>query len=346
MTSICPPCDFEVESNSKAVQCRICHKWLHYFCTGLPTYYIVLLAGSAISFTCETCIIDKFKEDFVSRHAEVVEAVNAHKQLRTPSHTTGADDETINLPTDNPPSPATTVATVNTGDGTGTIIPTGNSGATNDPISNKQMAQNAKTVGKEKSVCQFHLQGRCIHGRFGNKCKKSHPALCRKYILKGEPGCSLGSDCRYTHPRLCVKSLQNNSCPRVNCFLYHVTGSSRPNLPKNKEDTPTTEQESSDGHVPAAVRNPPNTTPPTNQANYPPQLQSSHATLNTSFLDQLNELRSQIQSILMMQRQLMQYVFPQMQMWPTPPPMERRNGPQFAQKPNMPFQYAPSHPQW
>ena len=79
-----------------------------------------------------------------------------------------------------------------------------------------------------KSVCHFHLQGRCKHGRIGTGCKYSHPNLCKKIILKGEHGCSNGDKCRFTHPRPCV-----GSCLRKKCFLYHVTGSSRPNLPLN-----------------------------------------------------------------------------------------------------------------
>ena len=82
-----------------------------------------------------------------------------------------------------------------------------------------------------KSVCHFNLQGRCKHGRIGTGCKYSHLNLCKNIILKGECGCSNGDKCRFTHPRL-VGSLKNNTCHRKKCFLYHVTGSSRPNLPK------------------------------------------------------------------------------------------------------------------
>ena len=56
---------------------------------------------------------------------------------------------------------------------------------------------------------------------------------CKKIILKGEWGCSNGDKCRFTHPCLCVGCLKNNTCHRKKCYLYHVTGSSRPNLSKN-----------------------------------------------------------------------------------------------------------------
>ena len=59
-----------------------------------------------------------------------------------------------------------------------------------------------------KSVCHFHLQGRCKNGRSGTGCKYSLPNMCKKFILKGEHGCSNGDKCRLTHPRLCVGSLR------------------------------------------------------------------------------------------------------------------------------------------
>ena len=45
-------------------------------------HFIVLLAGSTITFICETCVGLRFEKDFVSRHLEVEEAVTALKLLR------------------------------------------------------------------------------------------------------------------------------------------------------------------------------------------------------------------------------------------------------------------------
>ena len=82
MSSNCPSCDLKVESDSNALQCRKYEKWIHYLCTQLPSYFIVLLAGSTITFICETCVGLRFEKDFVSRHLEVEEAVTALKLLR------------------------------------------------------------------------------------------------------------------------------------------------------------------------------------------------------------------------------------------------------------------------
>ncbi len=351
MTTVCGSCEIEVEPNSKAVQCRTCRRWLHYFCTTLPTYYIVLIAGSTISFTCEACIVAKFKDEFVRRHTEVVEACNAHKLLMAaPTRTVANNDSIITGITEEEVS--TTASTDISVDAVDEPVAPVNDQQTGEPKSDEVEAQNAKTNHKVKSVCSFHLQGRCIHGRFGNRCKDSHPALCRKYILKGEPGCNLGKQCKYTHPHLCVKSLKDNTCTRRKCFLYHVTGSSRPNLPRKKDDTPPSMKRDDTPNPsvqettakPVTGSEPHPRQPQINQANLSPQLQQSHADMNASFLDQMKEIRSQIQGILQMQRQLMQCVFPQMLSMSQPP--VKMTWPQHQQMPNMPFQYAPPHPQW
>ena len=82
MCSNCPSCDLKVESDSNALQCRKCEKWIHYFCTQLPSYFIVLHAGLTITFICKTWVSLRFEKDFVSRHLEVEEAVTAVKLLR------------------------------------------------------------------------------------------------------------------------------------------------------------------------------------------------------------------------------------------------------------------------
>ena len=82
MPSNCPSCDLKVESDSNALQCRKCEKWIHYLCTQRSSYFIVLLAGSTITFICETCVGLRLEKDFVSRHLEVEEAITALKLLR------------------------------------------------------------------------------------------------------------------------------------------------------------------------------------------------------------------------------------------------------------------------
>ena len=195
MSSNFTSCDLKVESDSNALQCRKCEKWIHYICTQLPSYFIVLLAGATITFICETCVGLRFEKDFVSRHLEVEEAVTALKLLRagatlTDHQTTPAkvvqDQTTPAKVVQDPPIPI-------------------NSKSHSSPVIINETCDHQSGLSKSKaadvkSVCHFHLQGRCKHGRIGTGCKYSHPNLCKKCILKGERGCSFGDKCRFPHP--------------------------------------------------------------------------------------------------------------------------------------------------
>ena len=117
----------------------------NYFSTQLPSYFIVLLASLTITFICETCVGLRFEKDFVSRHLEVEEAVTAVKLLRA-----GAIDHQT---TPDPPNP------INSQSQTSPVI-------INDTSDHQSGLSRSKPVDV-KSVCHFHFQGRCKHGRIG-----------------------------------------------------------------------------------------------------------------------------------------------------------------------------------
>ena len=53
----CPACDQSVDNGIKCKECKI---WLHYYCTKLPDYYLVLLKTKQnFTFYCETCVVGK-----------------------------------------------------------------------------------------------------------------------------------------------------------------------------------------------------------------------------------------------------------------------------------------------
>ena len=151
--------------------------------------------------------------------------------------------------------------------------------------------------------------------------------------MKGECGCSYGDKCRYNHPRPCVGSLKNNTCHRKKCFLYHVTGFRRPNLPKNNR----VNEKSTATHVQDRIHS---TAEPTTSINSPKETYAEVVNEGSSFLDQLNEMKSQIQSLLVMQRQVMQCVFPQM--WSTTQNKDKQN---WAHPPGQPMHAKYVHPQ-
>ena len=109
-----------------------------------------------------------------------------------------------------------------------------------------------------------------------------------------------------------------------------MTGSSRPNLPKNiganeKLKTP---------HVQERIYL---MSKPTTSIDSPKQTYAEAVNGGSSFLDQLNEMKSQIQSLVIMQRQC---VFPQM--WSTTQNQDKQN---WAHLPGQPMHAKFSHPQ-
>ena len=215
----CPACDQSVDNGIKCKECKI---WLHYYCTKLPDYYILLLKTKQnLTFYCETCVVGKCPQ-FVTDQAKIKSAIESQRLARS-----GIPEDSDKQPT----PPGTTNSNMkdvhdNHPPRTGTDETDGLSGKDGGDVDGQ------KSDKIKNDYCKFHLQGRCKFGRRGKDCRKVHPPLCRSFILKGDDGCDKGENCRYTHPKLCVKSLQNKSCPRKNCHFYHVTGSVRPNRPK------------------------------------------------------------------------------------------------------------------
>ena len=83
-----------------------------------------------------------------------------------------------------------------------------------------------------------------------------------------------------------------------------MTGSSRPNLPKNNREIGKLKST----HVQDRINS---TSEPITSKNSTKQTYAEVVNGSSSFLDQLNEMKSLIQSLLIMQRQVMQCVFPQ-----------------------------------
>ena len=179
--------------------------------------------------------------------------------------------------------------------------------------------------GKDITVCKFHLQGRCIHGRYGKNCSNAHVPLCKLFIRSGELGCSKGIDCAYAHPKLCTRSLRHNECKRKKCFLYHVTGSSRPMFAQNKQiDKPNNEPVAPNPgdkvnkpnpqtlpkplphQVPTSKANASKTKPPVKP---PVNPNIDLATMN-SFLEKLTALQSQMENVVAQQKYFSQVVMP------------------------------------
>ena len=80
--------------------------------------------------------------------------------------------------------------------------------------------------------------------------------MCKSFIKSGVRGCNRGPSCIFFHPRLCPQSLHHNQCIRKRCFLYHVTGSERPNyIPLNPEQHNTNSRPQNPGRPASSQRN-------------------------------------------------------------------------------------------
>ena len=75
-------------------------------------------------------------------------------------------------------------------------------------------------------------------------------------LKSGVRGCKRGTSCSFFHPRLCPQSLHHNQCIRKRCFLYHVTGSERPNyIPLNPEQHNPNSRPQNPGRPASSQRN-------------------------------------------------------------------------------------------
>ena len=353
MANQCPQCNFDVDVG---VKCDGCKKWLHYYCTSLPIYYLVLLKNSHFSFLCETCVVNvKCKDTFLDEHKSISADVDsmAKKRKGVVNAEIINDDE---LESDNsetlqhvdvnsnarelqqgPDNPAVIPKTVNHDEQVTNLLD-------KDRCESKDFSQQTDSQSStpdnqemhppvDVTVCKFHLQGRCIHGRYGKNCRNTHPPLCKLYIKSGELGCSRSIDCTYAHPKLCTRCLRHNECKRKKCFLYHVTGSSRPNFSLNQPNDEEIKIKVSSGPKPSDVVNQVNplsaTRPkskpskPMNKSN-PPRSDSSNidTTMNSrsdppnvdttlnSFLEMLTALQSQMENVVAQQKYLSQMMMP------------------------------------
>ena len=104
----------------------------------------------------------RFEIDFVSRHWEVEETVTAVKLLRAGATLTD-HQTTPEKVVQYPPIP------INSQSQTSPVI-------INETGDHQSGLSRSKPVDV-KSVCHFHLQGRCKHGRIGTGSKYSHSKM-------------------------------------------------------------------------------------------------------------------------------------------------------------------------
>ena len=270
MDELCLSCHLAVPEN--AFECGTCRKWVHYSCTQLPTYMIYQLAVilTDTDYKCESCVLSPGQE-VSNKFMEIDRAISAQKTLGNGgilNDSTSTDNPVINADVENPNTtlpPETDVTQQasnlnpdlhraaliiqqqqqNVPQQTNIAQPeeplqhglvNGNAGGAPPSDASRNPQDADPTQPPRSTTCKFYAQGTCKHGRRGLSCQFNHPRMCKSFIKSGVRGCNRGLSCNFFHPRLCPQSLHHNQCIRKRCFLYHVTGSERPNyIPLNSD---------------------------------------------------------------------------------------------------------------
>ena len=255
-----------------AFECGTCRKWVHYSCTQLPTYMIYQLAVilTDTDYKCESCVLSPGQE-VSNKFMEIDRAISAQKTLGNGgilNDSTSTVNPVINADVENPVTtlpPETDVtqqaSNLNPDQHRAALIiqqqqqnvpqqtniaqpveplqhglANGNAGGAPPSDASRNPQDADPTQPPRSTTCKFYAQGSCKHGRRGLSCQFNHPRMCKSFIKSGVRGCNRGLSCNFFHPRLCPQSLHHNQCIRKRCFLYHVTGSERPNyIPLNSD---------------------------------------------------------------------------------------------------------------
>lgn len=142
----CNVCSFD-SNESYSIQCRgkNCTTWVHYSCSGLPAYFIVLLSCTKISYYCPLCVAGKYSfhanlKDINSNLAsetkkvnKVINEFNLSLSARRKSHATQShhSDETSSI-SSGPDSISSSTDTVEEGHAPVSPVVTGSGGNPSD----------------------------------------------------------------------------------------------------------------------------------------------------------------------------------------------------------------------
>ena len=194
MTSKCAECDINVSEN--AFQCDSCELWIHYHCTQLPVYQIILFAKSSRKFTCQLCVHKKFS-DYGTQSDKISKEIENQKAA-VDSYGLGNDEivQNVNQETQSE-----------------------SENQKSNPDLNEKSMDEVPIIRKPK-ICKFYLQKRCKHGEKGDSCRFGHPKLCFSHMK----GSCTSSNCEFFHPKLCKQAIENKVCERKICKFYHPNG--------------------------------------------------------------------------------------------------------------------------
>ena len=97
----------------------------------------------------------------------------------------------------------------------------------NNKANNNNTGASGNGNGNKRIICKYFLSSFC---KFGNKCRNSHPDVCKEWATKGVCA-NINEDpqCKLAHPPKCRMFV----CHRNNCKYLHPT-----NISKRKQNNP------------------------------------------------------------------------------------------------------------
>lgn len=318
------PCVVCQRQCDTGIKCNDCHMWVHYWCTGLPTYNLITLTRSSRRYSCQPCTkqnhanfedlweeIEKCKLDESRPSDSPLQEVNVENNNTSSARQTqeafslgsSPEDMEINLSLDTPitqgpptqrddseqQSTSLSIITPNT-----TQKTTNQEGGDGAPTTMSNQTSNKSGNSHKTRICRYHRRGNCRHGLTGKNCPFKHPKLCQKYIKHGpnrDHDCKQGKECTFLHPTLCRNSLNKGMCFYQKCKFIHPEGTVRH---RENKTTMKSSNQREDNDADRINRNPTTQTPHTNQTN---EETTNTANLSALFLEFMGEIKSTLANV-------------------------------------------------
>ena len=232
--------------------CSECDRWIHYICSELPIYYILILENTKRKYSCAYCAKNKICENYDKQYVQLDTELANEYQDREDRQNCKRQGEKIDLivnkgetltesilenKTQEDHHQSNTFLTRETEKSplnkTKTSYLTDNNShgkrKQNEQTNNKTFKPNNHNADRNRKICNYFKKGKCKYGLKGNGCSYAHPARCTKFIFdgNGQQGCNLGSKCEFLHPIICRSSWNWRECYNDNCGYSHLKGTIR-----------------------------------------------------------------------------------------------------------------------
>ena len=241
---VCKSCMAKLDT--AALKCSKCQHYIHMSCYGLPEYQMVRFAVSQAQYLCMSCCkTDTGDQKYEEEVKSIKELLDREKLLITPPESDS--DKQSDLP-EKLDQVIPFVALISNTHAVET--------AQQECQGTSQTVQGASTTinntdpTKLDKVCNHYINRSCKFGPKGEKCRFSHPKICKFFAKFGDRkggGCKKGERCSFYHPKLCWQTARGFQCNRKNCHFLHPFGLKA--KPRDYDDEEGLRQPSNDENV-------------------------------------------------------------------------------------------------